>query len=519
MSVFDSAIEADNRVPADSRAPTDSRGPADSRAPADRDAVIPGTKAWTGAYLRRAALADWTCALVAGAVAAKVRFGGQANLPLTYLSLTCGLPLAWWMSVLLAGGYDTRFIGFGSDEFRRILSAAVNLTAVVAVVSYAAKLDLARGYMAVALPSATVMDLTARYLLRKRLHRRRIRGWYVRRVVAVGHAAAVARLVTALRRDTYHGLAVVAACLVDAPEGAGPDGAIAATPARASAADVPVAGGLGGVAAAVRRFGADTVAVLACPEMDGGRLRELAWELEKTDTDLFVAPALLDMAGSRTTIRPVAGLPLLHVDHPELAGAKQAVKSAFDKACAASALLVLAPLFAVIALSIRLADHGPVFFRQTRIGKDGQGFTLYKFRTMVPDAEQRKSQLAAYNEADGVLFKIRRDPRVTRPGAWLRRWSLDELPQLINVLIGDMSLVGPRPALPEEVASYGGHMRRRLVVKPGLTGLWQVSGRSDLSQEEAERLDVHYVENWSLVLDLQVLWKTGSAVVRGSGAY
>ena len=486
---------------------------------ADRDTVIPGTKAWTGAYLRRAALADWTCALVAGAVAAKVRFGGQANLPLTYLSLTCGLPLAWWMSVLLAGGYDTRFIGFGSDEFRRILSAAVNLTAVVAVISYAAKLDLARGYMAIALPSATVMDLTARYLLRKRLHRRRIRGWYVRRVVAVGHAAAVARLVTALRRDTYHGLAVVAACLVDAPEGAGPDGAIAAAPARASAADVPVAGGLGGVAAAVRRFGADTVAVLACPEMDGGRLRELAWELEKTDTDLFVAPALLDMAGSRTTIRPVAGLPLLHVDHPELAGAKQAVKSAFDKACAASALLVLAPLFAVIAISIRLADHGPVFFRQTRIGKDGQGFTLYKFRTMVPDAEQRKSQLAAYNEADGVLFKIRRDPRITRPGAWLRRWSLDELPQLINVLIGDMSLVGPRPALPEEVASYGGHMRRRLVVKPGLTGLWQVSGRSDLSQEEAERLDVHYVENWSLVLDLQVLWKTGSAVVRGSGAY
>ena len=452
-------------------------------------------------------------------MAARVRFGGQANLPLTYLSLTCGLPLAWSMSVLMAGGYDTRFIGFGSDEFRRILSAAVNLTAVVAVVSYAAKLDLARGYMAIALPSATVMDLTARYLLRKRLHRRRIRGWYVRRVVAVGHAAAVARLVTALRRDTYHGLAVVAACLVDAPEGAGPDGATGAAAARAPAADVPVAGGLGGVAAAVRRFGADTVAVLACPEMDGGRLRELAWELEKTDTDLFVAPALLDMAGPRTTIRPVAGLPLLHVDHPELAGAKQAVKSAFDKACAASALLVLAPLFAVIAISIRLADHGPVFFRQTRIGKDGQGFTLYKFRTMVPDAEQRKSQLAAYNEADGVLFKIRRDPRITRPGAWLRRWSLDELPQLINVLIGDMSLVGPRPALPEEVASYGGHMRRRLMVKPGLTGLWQVSGRSDLSQEEAERLDVHYVENWSLVLDLQVLWKTGSAVVRGSGAY
>ena len=498
MSVFDSAVETDGRVPT------------------DMDAAIPGTKAWTSAYLRRAALADWTCALAAGAMAARVRFGDQAYVPLTYLGLTCGLPVAWWMSVLLAGGYDTRFIGLGSDEYRRILSAAVNLTAGVAVISYAAKLDLARGYLAIALPSATVMDLAARYLLRKRLYRRRVRGWYVRRVVAVGHAAAVARLVTVLRRDTYHGLAVVAACLVDEPEGAGPAG-VAGVPV--AGVPVPVAGGPCGVAAAVSRFGVDMVAVLSCPEMDGGRLRELAWELEKTGTDLFVAPTLLDVAGPRTTIRPVAGLALLHVDHPELAGIKQAVKSVFDKTCAALALLVLAPLFAVIAISIRLDDHGPVLFRQTRIGKNGQGFTLYKFRTMVPDAEQRKSQLITHNEANGVLFKIRRDPRVTRPGAWLRRWSLDELPQLINVLIGDMSLVGPRPALPDEVACYDGHMRRRLVVKPGMTGLWQVSGRSDVPWEEAERLDLHYVENWSLALDLQVLWKTGSAVIRGSGAY
>src|SRR5260370_34512931 len=287
--------------------------------------------------------------------------------------------------------------------------------------------------MAIARPPASVMDLTARYLLRRRVHGRRVRGWCVRGVVAVGHAAAGAHLVTALRRDTSHGLAVVAACLVDAPEGAEPHGA----------AGVPVAGGLWGVAAAVSRFGADTVAVLACPEMDGGRLRELAWELEKTGTDLFVAPTLLDVAGPRTPIRPVAGLPLLHLDHPALAGTKQAVKSVFDKTCAALALLVLAPLFAVIAISIRLADHGPVLFRQTRIGKNGHGFTLYKFRATVPEAEQRKSQLAPRNEAAGVLFKIPRDHRVSRPGAWLRRWSLDELPQLINVVIGDMSLLAP----------------------------------------------------------------------------
>ena len=202
-------------------------------------------------------------------------------------------------------------------------------------------------------------------------------------------------------------------------------------------AGVPVFGGLGNVTSAVSQFGADTVAVLACPEMNGVRLRELAWDLEKTGTDMFVAPALIDVAGPRTTIRPVAGLPLLHVDHPELAGGKQALKSVFDKLLALTALMLLSPLFAVIALAIKLADHGPVFFRQVRIGKNGQSFTLWKFRTMVVDAEQRKAELAELNEGAGALFKMRRDPRVTRAGVWLRRYSLDELPQLFNVLIGE----------------------------------------------------------------------------------
>jgi exopolysaccharide biosynthesis polyprenyl glycosylphosphotransferase len=503
MSAIDDAVEAGGRLPA-------------GTGPADTGPGSLGTRAWTTAHLRRVALADFACALAAGVVAARVRFWGVSHLQFTYLGLTGALSVAWGMSVLLAGGYDTRLFGLGSDEFRRVLSAAVNLTAAVALISFAAKLDLARGYLAIALPLTTALDLAARYLMRKHLHRRRDHGWYLRRVVAVGHAAAVARLVTALRRDNYHGLAVVSACLVDAPDGAEPDAGADVL----AAANVPVAGGLPALTTAVNQFHADAVAVLACPEMDGQRLRELAWELEKTRTELFVAPAVLDVAGPRTTIHPAAGLPLLHVEHTELSGAKKTIKSVFDKTCAALALIVLAPVFAAIAAAIKLADPGPAFFRQTRIGKDGQSFTLYKFRTMVRDAELHKSQLAARNESDGgALFKIRKDPRVTRPGAWLRRWSIDELPQLINVLLGDMSLVGPRPALPEEVASYGGHMRRRLVVKPGLTGLWQVSGRSDLSWMEAERLDLSYVENWSLALDLLVLWKTGSAVLRGSGAY
>jgi exopolysaccharide biosynthesis polyprenyl glycosylphosphotransferase len=232
-----------------------------------------------------------------------------------------------------------------------------------------------------------------------------------------------------------------------------------------------------------------------------------------------VAPPLVDVAGPRTTIRPTAGLPLLHMDHPEFSGLRLVIKAGFDKVFALIALILALPLLAVIALGITLADGRPVVFRQTRVGKDGRSFAVYKFRTMVPDAEARKAELVSRNPHQGPLFKMSDDPRLTRLGGWLRRWSLDELPQLLNVLSGDMSLVGPRPALPEEAAMYGDHVRRRLVVKPGMTGLWQVNGRSDLSWDESVRLDLRYVENWSLMLDLQILWKTWAAVIRGSGAY
>jgi exopolysaccharide biosynthesis polyprenyl glycosylphosphotransferase len=461
---------------------------------------------WTRSYLRSAALTDCICSLLAGGLAVEVRFVGQGYLPLSYVAFTLALPALWCASVALAGGYESRFFGAGSDEFRRVLNAAVALAAGVAIASYAFKIEFARGYVVIALPTAAALDLAARYRLRKRLHRLRSLGSCMQRVVAVGHAAAVADLVATLRRDKYNGLSVVGACL-------------AGRTVLHEIAGVPVFGGLGNVSAAVRQVGADTVAVLACPEMNGIRLRELAWELEDSGTDLCVAPALLDVAGPRTTIRPVAGLPLLQLDHPELAGGKQVIKAVFDRLAAGLALIVLAPLFVVIAVAIRLDDRGPVFFAQTRVGRDGQNFRLFKFRTMVVDAEQRKLALEALNEGAGVLFKMRKDPRITKVGAALRRWSLDELPQLFNVLIGDMSLVGPRPALPREVARYGDHMRRRLVVKPGLTGLWQVSGRSGLSWEEAFRLDLRYVDNWSIVLDLQILWKTVSAVTGGSGAY
>jgi exopolysaccharide biosynthesis polyprenyl glycosylphosphotransferase len=474
----------------------------------DRGAVRVLTQnpaSWTAGYLRRTVVADGCCALAAALLAFQIRFGevGWAG---AYLLLSLVLPLLWWLSVWLAGGYDSRFIGVGSDEFRRVLNAGVCLTAAVAIIAYAAKADLARGYVVVALPVLTVLNLFVRFRLRKRLHKLRRRGSCMRRVVVVGHPDVVGDLVAVLRRDTHHGLSVVAACVVGPERPAEIDG-------------IPVIGGLGSVVTVVEQFGADTVAVLACPEMSGARLRDLAWALEKDGTDLCVAPALLDVAGPRTTIRPAAGLPLLHMDHPEFTGARRLIKEAFDRTLAFTALLLFFPLLAVVAVAIKVGDGGPALFRQTRVGKDGRTFTLYKFRTMVVDAEAYKAKLVVLNETGGVLFKMRKDPRVTRVGGWLRHWSLDELPQLFNVMRGDMSLVGPRPPLPDEVAKYLDHVRRRLAVKPGITGLWQVNGRSDLSWDESVRLDLRYVENWSLMLDLQILWKTFSAVACRSGAY
>jgi exopolysaccharide biosynthesis polyprenyl glycosylphosphotransferase len=475
---------------------------------AARDRYDPPTaqrvSGWERNYLRRAALADFGCAIVGVFVAAQVRFGNDVTG--TYIALSLALPVLWLVALWLAGGYDVRFIGTGSDEYRKVLSAGIGLTAALAIFSYAVNLELSRVYVVIALPCITVFDLSARYGLRKRLHTVRGHGRCLLNVVAVGHEPAVSDLVKELGRDRYHGLTVVGACVMQPGE-------------CDEVAGVPVYGGFDDVTAAVKAFSADTVAVLACPEIDGIRLRGLAWELEKTGTDLCVSPALLDVAGPRTTIRPTAGLTLLHVDHPQLSGLRLVLKDLFDRCAAAAALIVLSPLMVALGVMIWFHDRGPALFTQIRVGKDGRAFKIYKFRTMVVDAEQRRAQLLASNETDGVLFKLRKDPRVTAIGAHLRRWSIDELPQLLNVFLGDMSLVGPRPALPSEAAAYADHVRRRLVVKPGLTGLWQVNGRSDLSWEESVRLDLRYVENWSFALDLQIMWKTMAAMVRRSGAY
>jgi exopolysaccharide biosynthesis polyprenyl glycosylphosphotransferase len=442
---------------------------------------------------------------VCSTVALQVRF--DWHLGKEYVLVSVIVPLLWVVTLSLSGAYSVKVIGTGSDEFRKVLNAGFSLTAALAILSYAINTELSREYLLLTMPTLAGADLCVRYALRKGLHRRRASGECMSNVLAVGPEVAVADLVTELRRGSYHGLTVVAACVRETT--------------IETVAGVPVFGGLtvGDVIAAVARSGADTVAVLSSSELDSATLRQIAWGLEKTGTELCVAPALLDVAGPRTTIRPIAGLTLLHVDHPQLSGPRQVVKDLFDRVAAAAALIMFAPVMAVVALAIMATGPGPVLFTQTRVGKNGRQFKIYKFRTMVVDAEKLLAQLRAENDHDGVLFKMRRDPRITAVGAKLRKWSLDELPQLFNVLLGEMSLVGPRPALPDETARYADHVRRRLVVRPGLTGLWQVSGRSDLSWEESVRLDLRYVENWSLALDLQILWKTFSVIFRGAGAY
>jgi exopolysaccharide biosynthesis polyprenyl glycosylphosphotransferase len=274
----------------------------------------------------------------------------------------------------------------------------------------------------------------------------------------------------------------------------------------------------GDIASAVLQSGADTV-VLTSGHLDPDEIRDLSWQLEKVNVDLVVSPGMVDVAGPRLTVRQVGGLPLLHVDKPQYDGAKRFLKRAFDLCFSAMVLLVAAPILLAAAIAIKLNSRGPVFYRSERIGLDGRSFRMIKFRSMVVDADERLADVVHLNQGGGVLFKIRQDPRVTSVGRFLRRYSIDELPQFINVLLRDMSVVGPRPPLRSEVESYDVQVRRRLLVRPGITGLWQVSGRSDLSWEESVRLDLSYVENWSMLTDLAIAAKTASAVWRGSGAY
>ncbi|WP_026185737.1 sugar transferase [Salinispora pacifica] len=472
----------------------------------------PRTRAALRSYLRALVVLDTAALSLAVLLGYLTRFGigppGGAVLP--YAVFAPGLVLAWLVSLKALRCYDDRVVGYGADEYRRVGVASLRLASGVVIVGWILDVGVPRGFLVTSFAAGVVGLELARFVARKRLHRSRARGrGWSRKVLVVGDAAHVLELVHTLRRELYAGYQVIGACI--------PDVLLAPVPQQLG--DVPVVGSFRGIPEAATAIGADTVAVTASGELTATRLRRLGWQLESTGVDLVVAPALTDVAGPRIHTRPVAGLPLIHVEAPEFRGARKLVKGLVDKAFALFALTLLLPLLIVIALTVLVDSRGPVLFRQTRVGQGGREFGVWKFRTMEVNADARLVELASRNETDGLLFKLRDDPRVTRVGRLLRNWSLDELPQLVNVLFGQMSLVGPRPPLPSEVARYDGDVARRLLVKPGMTGLWQISGRSDLSWEDGVRLDLYYVENWSLAADLTILWKTFGAVVNRRGAY
>jgi exopolysaccharide biosynthesis polyprenyl glycosylphosphotransferase len=386
------------------------------------------------------------------------------------------------------------------------MRSGVGLTAAVAMTSYVTKTEIARGFVVLAIPVMVISALLLRYALRKDLHRHRVRGRCMHRVLVVGRSGPAATLCEHLEKRPTDGFRVVATCR---PRGDRHGNG----PLQPDELDEP------DILAAADRHAVDVVAISTDPELVGQSLRRLSWALEQRGIELIVSPGIIEVAGPRISVRPVAGLSLLHLERPSVSGGPHLMKAIFDRTVALGFIAVLSPLLIGLALAVKVSSPGPVLFRQQRIGRGGVEFTMLKFRSMYSDAEQRLGDLYALSDGNGVIFKMRDDPRMTPLGRWIRRFSLDELPQLFNVLRGDMSLVGPRPPLAEEVALYAADDSRRMLVKPGMTGLWQVSGRSDLSWDESVRLDLRYVDNWSMTLDLLILWKTVRAVIYGAGAY
>ncbi|MFJ8825925.1 sugar transferase [Streptomyces sp. NPDC102467] len=464
---------------------------------------------WEQRYRRTVITSDTVA--TASVVAAIGNFFGArdaANWHEKWGILAFGTELLVLGALAVSRSWAPAVLGQGAEEFRRLGRSLFTATVVLALGGIALTSRNIKLWIFVAIPAIAFVTMTERYVLRLWLHKQRKEGQCLRPVLAAGSPATVRDLISRTRKFPHLGWRVEAVCTTD---GLGPDGD--------QLDGVPVVGLLADVANHVRRDGYRVVAVTPDPHWSPDRLQRLAWNLEGSEAEMVVAPVLMEVAGPRLHVDAVLGIPLLRVSMPTFSGGRRAIKGVVDRLGAAVLLMVFAPLMGFVALLVLVDSRGGAFYRQRRVGKDGREFTIFKFRTMVTGAHRARAELADRNEGAGLLFKLRRDPRVTRVGAVLRRYSIDELPQLFNVLTGSMSLVGPRPPLPEESAAYGPDIRRRLLVKPGLTGLWQISGRSDLPWDEAVRLDLRYVEDWSLALDSVILWKTLRAVLHGQGAY
>ena len=448
---------------------------------------------------------DWAVATVVAGVFAGIDVLLGLVDPLGLL-LVPVLAVGWVLCLALARTYETRYLWAGSAEVHRVMAAAAAMAVPVLLLGWLLLPPRLALSTIASLSTILIVTLLSRWLVRVSAQKANRAGLARVRVLVVGPESDVEAVTARIRRNTYHGWKVIASC----------------TPGRDfTAPEAPIRlGGPGDVVQAARRCSADVV--LVCQGLsvsDIADLRQVQRDLEAEGRELAIAPPLVEAIGPRVSLTAVTGLPIVRLGLPELDGPRRALKVVADRGVAALALLALLPLLLVIAVAIRVSSPGPALFRQTRIGVGGRPFTVLKFRTMFIDAEERKLALLEANEGAGLLFKMKSDPRITKVGSVLRRTSLDELPQIVNILRGDMSFVGPRPGLPVEAEAYDEFTRRRLLVRPGLTGLWQIHGRSDLSWAETRRLDVRYVENWSIGFDLSILARTVEAVLKGRGAY
>jgi exopolysaccharide biosynthesis polyprenyl glycosylphosphotransferase len=482
-------------------------------------AVRPHVLPWERAYAARLFVTDLLIVIVTvfgaqlltfGLAERRVHVDEEARFltfSVEYTIVSILLIIGWMLALGFYATRDRKVTGTGSTEYKRIIDGTLRLFGVFAIVVFLLQAEVGRGYLLLALPSGLVLLLFGRWLWRHWLAAKRRTGGYTHRALLLGNREKSEHVAASILRDTAGELRVIGALTRQ--------GSVE----RTLSSGIPVLGRFDDILEAVDSTGADTVILTGADAIGPQVMRQLGWDLEARAVRLVVAPALTDIAGPRIHARPVAGLPLIHVDFPTFEGRRHSAKRAFDIVASGLGLVFLSPVFLVLVIMVRRDSPGPAFFLQERVGLNGKRFFMHKFRSMVTDAEAQLHTLLDQSDGNGVLFKLKQDPRVTKVGGVLRRYSLDELPQLIDVFRGDMSLVGPRPPLAHEVEQYDDWSHRRLLVKPGITGLWQVSGRSELSWEDSVRLDLYYVENWSLTGDIIILWRTVKAVIRPVGAY
>ncbi|WP_067242013.1 sugar transferase [Microbacterium resistens] len=467
--------------------------------------------AWPRRYASRLFYSDLVVILLALAVSSFVVLPG----PFTSVSWPEGprIPhlvalgvtgFVWVIALDATDSRDRHIVGQGADEYRRIVNATLAVFAVTVATAFFLGMNLSRAFVAVVFPLGLLLLLLSRWLWRQWLRGRQKAGQYLHRAVVIGEPSKVSVVAREIRRAKSSGYEIVGV-ITDRARAGGVSG-------------FEVLGDIANVESVLDEVRFDALIIVGSDDLDPMTMRRLGHALSDRDIQLIMAPVLTDVAGPRLHTTPVAGLPLVHVDFPRLEGAQRFLKRTFDLIGSAILLVVLSPVFLATAIAIRVDGPGEIIYSQERIGRGGRTFGMRKFRSMVADADDQLASLLDLQGDGGTpLFKINDDPRITRVGRFLRRHSIDELPQLVNVLRGDMSLVGPRPQRATEVALYDDVAYRRLLVKPGMSGLWQVSGRSSLSWEETIRLDLYYVENWSLTQDLVILFRTVRAVIRPQG--